>query len=202
MSPVTLYGRSSSHFTRVARIFAHELDVPYTLHVVRDLASCEAPDYGANPALKIPSLHDGAELRFGSLPIARALSARSARPLRVLWPEQLSSACAANAQELVLQAMATEVSLIVTTSSPSPWRDKLRRSLAGSLLWLDREWDAVHSELAARDLSFLEVTMFCLLTHLDFRQVMPVDDYRALRSFCDRWGERTSARATAYAFDA
>src|SRR5690554_2468986 len=41
-----IFGRSSSHFTRVTRIFAEELDVPYSLEVVRDLLSTDANDYG------------------------------------------------------------------------------------------------------------------------------------------------------------
>ena len=44
----TIIGRSSSHFTRVTRIFAAELGVPYTLQVVPDLLSCDAADYGGN----------------------------------------------------------------------------------------------------------------------------------------------------------
>ena len=52
-----------------------------------------------------------------------------------------------------------------------------------------------------RDLSFLEVSLFCLVEHLQFRQVVSLDPYPALRAFAQRFGARTSARATAYAFD-
>jgi len=53
MNKPTLVGRSSSHFTRVARIFCHELGVEHELRIVGDLMSADAGDYGGNPALKI-----------------------------------------------------------------------------------------------------------------------------------------------------
>jgi len=46
----TIIGRSSSSFTRVARIFAAELAIPYTFEIVRDLQSLVV-DAGAITAL-------------------------------------------------------------------------------------------------------------------------------------------------------
>ncbi|MFO0548774.1 MAG: hypothetical protein U0271_10325 [Polyangiaceae bacterium] len=58
-SPVpTLIGRSSSHFTRLTRVFAHELGVATVFRPVFDLASLDTAAYGENPALKIPILVD------------------------------------------------------------------------------------------------------------------------------------------------
>lgn len=48
-----LYGRSSSHFTRIPRIFAAELEVDVEFHLIRDLLSNDADDYGGNPALNL-----------------------------------------------------------------------------------------------------------------------------------------------------
>ena len=51
-----LYGRSSSHFTRIARIFAAELEVDVEFNPIRDLMSADPDDYGGHPALKMPTL--------------------------------------------------------------------------------------------------------------------------------------------------
>jgi hypothetical protein len=53
-----------------------------------------------------------------------------------------------------------------------------------------------------RGLSFLEVTSFCFVTHLDFRQVLDISGYTNLLAFCQRYGERESAHETGYKFDA
>ena len=55
---------------------------------------------------------------------------------------------------------------------------------------------------ADRDLSYLEATLFCLVTHLEFRGVVPVAPYPALANFCASFAQRASARETAYHFDA
>lgn len=205
-TPFTLVGRSSSHFTRVARMFAAELDVPCELHVVRDLLSVDAGDYGDNPALKIPSLQTAAGTWFGALAVTRAL-ARSARaPKLVLWPEDLTSPLASNAQELVLHAMSTGVGLVMsklgtTTDDATPAQRKMRASLEQTMAWLETNVDEALAMLPPRDLSFLEVSLFCLVEHLAFREVMDTAPFPALRAFCDRFAARASARATPYRFD-
>ena len=50
--------------------------------------------------------------------------------------------------------------------------------------------------------SFVEVALFCVVTHLPFRQIMDVAPYGRLGDFCKRFGERESARATEYRVDA
>src|SRR3954447_1075322 len=111
--PLTLVGRSSSHHTRIARIFAVELAVDCTLEVVRDLMSLDPADYAGNPALKLPNLRSDEGVWFGALPICRELARRSRGTVSVTWPEQLTGPLLANAQELTSQAMATEVGLIL-----------------------------------------------------------------------------------------
>jgi glutathione S-transferase len=222
---VTLVGRSSSVFTRVARIFAEELAVAYAFRVVPDLLSREPGDYGGNPALRLPVLETTQGAWFGALNICRQLRRLSTRPMAMAWPEDLASPLLANAQELTLQAMASEVTLIMNQlagTGESEHRRKLEDSLLGTLGWLDRNL-ALAREALARDalprevspggvvldgelpgahwLSYFEVTLFCLVTHLEFRSVVPTAGYPQLVEFCRDFGQRRSALDTPYRFD-
>jgi glutathione S-transferase len=214
---VVIVGRSSSHFTRVTRIFAAELGVDYSLRVVRDLLSVDPESYGGHPGLKVPVLQVNAETWFGSLNICRALarlskSSQSDQPCAasasklVIWPEDLQTTSLANAQELVLQAMATEVSLVMEraagAASDNQHQVKLRQVLANIMAWLEREATDLLTPLTPeRSLSYFEVTLFCLLTHLEFRELLPTREYGRLTEFAQRFSERASAEATKYRFD-
>ena len=201
----TLVGRSSSHFTRAVRIFARELGVDYTFRVVRDLLSTEPADYAGNPALRLPALETAEGVWFGSLNGCRALARLAERKLDIAWPEHLVSPVLANAQELTLQAMATEVALIMAKVSgagpETAHLTKLRRSLDNMMLWLDEQFPAIQRALPARELSYLEVTLFCLVTHLPFRELQPNVELGELERFAAEFGERPSARSTQYRFD-
>lgn len=202
-----LIGRSSSHFTRIARIFAAELGVDYTFQVVRDLMSSNPEDYGGNPALRIPVLKTPQGTWFGALNIARELWRRSSTRPRVIWPEDLDTPVLANAQELVLQSMATEVSLVMAkvgggASEGNAHQAKMRTQLINMLAWLDQNAQAVLAALPPqRDLSFLEVTLYCLVKHLEFREVLPTAPYAELNRFCQQFEARASIQATAFRFD-
>lgn len=101
--------------------------------------------------------------------------------------------------------MASEVSLIMAKVAGDARLvpAKVSRSIENSLDHLEQNVDAVLSALPAhRVLSFVEVALFCLVTHLPFRQVMDVSVWPRLGDFCKRFGERESARATEYRFDA
>jgi glutathione S-transferase len=201
-----LSGRSSSHFTRIPRIFAAELEVAYDFHIIRDLMSADPEDYGGNPALKLPTLRADDEIWFGSLNICRELARHSSVGLDILWPEDLASALHANAQEMTLQAMATEVGLIMGkaagVAADNPLQAKMRSSLLGTIDWLERNATAALVTLAPeRDLGYLEVSLFCLVEHLEFREVLSLDAYPALRAFGQRFAARSSAKATAFRFD-
>jgi glutathione S-transferase len=206
VDPPVLVGRSSSVFTRVARIFAAELGVDYALQVVPDLTSANAADYGDNPALKLPSLKTGQGILFGTLNICRELARLSTRRPRIVWPEGLERPLLANALELTLHAMATEVNLIMDkvagVSEDSGHYAKMRKSLLGAMTWLEDNVLAVRRTLPDRDLSYLEVALFCLVTHLEFRSVLPIGPYRQLNEFCQGFAARPSAEQTAYRFDA
>ena len=56
MNKVEIIGRQSSHFTRVTRMFAHELGVEVELVPIYDLTEADAAIYAGNPARKIPTL--------------------------------------------------------------------------------------------------------------------------------------------------
>jgi glutathione S-transferase len=213
--PLRIAGRSSAHFTRVARIFAHELGVEYELVPVRDLLSQTVSDYLGNPALRVPVLQTESGVWFGALNACRELARLAPRRLAIVWPEHSTDPDGANAQELVLQGMSTEVGMIMRAvaaphveaggdAAPLPdlYADKNRRSLGNSLAWLETKLPGVLQRLPAdRALSFLEVSAFCFLEHLEFREVFDTSEYLELRTFCRAFGERASARATAYRFD-
>lgn len=205
-TPNVIFGRSSSHFTRVTRIFAEELRAPYSLEVVRDLLSTNADDYGGNPALKVPVLTTGDSTLFGALNICRELARQSTRGARIVWPEDLASPLLANAQELIAHAMSAEVGLIMhkVVGGEGNARDqqKLLQGLLNSLTWLERHIEEVVRQLPAnRDVSYLEVTLHCLIEHLEFRNVLKIDRYTALRAFVGAFGQRESAKRTPYVFD-
>ncbi len=207
---VQLVGRSSSHFTRVAAIFAHELGVPFELVVVGDLTSLDAAVYGGHPARKVPTLRVGASVVFGAQNVCRRLAeiaGRGSDP-RVVWPERLTADVARNAQELTWLAMSAQVQLILGAglgklTPDNPFLVKTRAGLDGALAWLDeRLTEALDALPPDRDVSLLEVTTFCLVEHLDFRRTMPTDAYANLRRFAAEFAARPSARRTAYRYDA
>jgi len=201
-----LVGRTSSHFTRVTRIFAAEMRVDYSFRVAPDLMSLDSSDYGGNPALRLPTLRTLKGAWFGALNICRELSRQSIAQTRVVWPEDLDRPLLANAQELVLQAMSTEVALIMAGIAGEDLSGKqelkMRTSLVGSLRWLEESApEALAALPEGRDISYLEVTLFCLVTHLEFREVLASEGYPELNAFCQRFAARASAQTTPYRFD-
>lgn len=201
-----IIGRSSSHFTRITRIFAAEMRVDYSFRVVRDLMSTDPGDYGGNPALRIPSLQTPQGVWFGALNVCRELWRQSNPRPHVVWPEDLDQPVLANAQELVLQAMATEVTLIMSkvadANDSNAHHAKMRTALVNMMSWLENNVNAALAALPPqRDLSYLEVTLFCLVTHLEFRGVLPTASYAELNKFCQRFATRASIGETPFRFD-
>ncbi|HEX6274033.1 MAG TPA: glutathione S-transferase N-terminal domain-containing protein [Polyangiaceae bacterium] len=206
MTRVVLVGRSSSHFTRVARLFALELGVEHDFSPVYDIVSRDATTYSDNPALRVPSLRTENGTWFGSQFVCRELARRAARSVTVVWPEDLTDVASSNAQELVLETMAAEVTLVMARAAKldeaHAFLEKPRARIDASVLWLERELPGVLARLPERSLSFLEVTAFCLCTHLVFREVRSLDDCPRLSAFARAFGARESARLTEYRFDA
>ena len=203
---LTLIGRSSSSFTRVARIFAAELGVDYDFEVLRNLQTLDMASYGGNPALKIPSLRTRTATWFGAQNVCRELERIAGRKLRVVWSESFDEPLLANAHELVMHGMSTNVNVIMSgmaaAEADAAHRTKMEQSLRNTLTWLDTRMDAVLAALpVARDLSFLEVCLYCLVTHLDFRNVLPTAPYPELVAFAQDFGQRNSCQATPFRFD-
>jgi glutathione S-transferase len=203
-SLVTLIGRSSSHFTRIVRIYAAELGAPHHFEPVYDIKSTDARTY-ENPLLTVPSLRTPEGTWFGSQPAARELARRAGSPSGLVWPEDLTSPVASNAQEVTLSAMNTGVTVVLARGAQVGEGHALLvkplARLAGALEWLESNLDAAVASLPERRLSYLEVSAFCFLTHLGFRELGTLDGRPRLSAFCERFGARPSAQATPYRFD-
>lgn len=204
MTEPTLVGRSSSHYTRIARMFALDLGVPHTFRAVLDITAMDASAFADNPALKVPILVDERGPLFGTENICREIVRRSARASDVVLRGDVTERIVANAEELTLHTMSSGVSIIMsrmTSGASAP--PKLLRSVENSLRWLDENVEGVVASLpASRALSFVEVALYCCVTHLTFREVADVTPWKRLRDFCDRFGERESAKSTTYRVDA
>ena len=202
-----LTGRSASHFTRVARMIAHELAVPVEFEVIHDLMGLDPAPYGGHPALKLPTLHVAGAPVFGTDHICRTLAALAGRatdPRVVLGSDD---ALVRNAQELVWHAMAAQVQLVVGVQiaklpADNPFFAKAAAGLRGALAWLEAHHDELDAALPTpRDVSLYEVTLFCLLEHLAFRPTVALDDLPRLRAFAAAYATRPSAIATRFQFD-
>lgn len=206
---IRLVGRSGSHFTRVAAMFAHELRVPFELDIVHDLLSLDPAMYGGHPALKLPTLHVGDSALFGTENICRKLAelADRARDPRVVLPEHVTADLARSAQELAWHAMAVQVQLLVGIRFAKLPEDnvffaKAKAGMVGSLTWLDQHLErALDCLPAPRDVSVLELTLFCLVEHIVFRPTLPLDAYPTLRSFAATFAARESAQRTVFHAD-
>jgi glutathione S-transferase len=205
VASLVLVGRSSSHFTRIARMFGLELGVPFAFEPVYDITSTALGTFADNPTLRVPSLRTDSGTFFGSLNVSRELARRAGMEATVVWPEDLTEVAAANAQEIVLDTMAAEVTIITARLAKLPPGHALLTKqfarIEASVAWLERELPGVISRLPARSLSFLEVSAFCLCVHLPFREIRQIDDAPKLAAFARAFGERESARATEYRFD-
>lgn len=201
-----LVGRSSSHFTRLARLFAAELGVACTFVPVHDLASRDPADYAGNPALKLPVLVLAEGPVFGAENICHALVPLATAERSIVWTEQLPDLRARNAQGLVWHGMGAQVQWVFGTQvahlpAENVYFAKAADGFRNALAWLDANLEAVLHSLPPRDLSLLEASLFCLLEHLVFRDTLPVAPYRHLAAFAQAYRERPAAQATAYAFD-
>jgi hypothetical protein len=68
---------------------------------------------------------------------------------------------------------------------------------------LDEAIEKVVAELPPdRSVSFLEAALFCVVTHLEFREILDVAHLPRLGAFCSSFAARESARATPFHFDA
>ncbi len=190
-------------------MFAHELDVPFTLEVVHDLASVDAAAFGGNPMLKVPTLQVGTTSTFGTENICRSLVEHAGRSgdRRIVLAEHLADAVVRSAQELVWSAMLAQVQLrvgiaVANLPANNVFFVKAAAGLTGAFAWLEARLDDVLERLPApRDLSLLEVTSFCLIEHVAFRPTVSLEPFPRLREFATTFGARASARQTLFRFD-
>jgi glutathione S-transferase len=205
MTDLALVGRSSSHYTRTARIFALELGVPHAFRPVLDILSPDPATYADNPALKVPVLVDADGPLYGTENICRELARRSPLRSRTVLRGDLADRLVANAEEMTLHVMSSEVTLILAKMAGNDRLapPKVQRSLENALRYLDEHVDLALAALPSdRVLSFLEAALYAVVTHLPFRQVLDVAGYERLAAFCRSFGERESAHQTVYHFDA
>lgn len=203
---VTLLGRGSSHYTRVVRMLALELGVPYTLEPIHDLLSEDPAVFGGNPALKLPAVRIGGEVTWGSQNACRAIARLApGGEARVFWPEDARSPRLMNAHEVAAHAMAAQVEVVfhelVARRPPDAASRKRRASLLGCLAWLDAHLAAARAEIPRDRLPLLDLMVFALVEHLPFRNPLDLSAMPALRAFAEHLRDRPSARATPYAFD-
>ena len=207
MAPLQLFGRRSSHFTRVTRVFAEELGIPYEIVPIYDMKQRDATIYAENPALKLPTLRTAEGVVFGTENICRTLAEHAGNPTGIVWPEQLRGAMQRNAQEMVWHCMAAQVQMVVGTMIGKLPADNIYFAKAldgfkGALGWLDAHVGQVVAALpASRKLSLFEVTLFCTIEHLRFRPTLLIDDYSALVRFAGQFAARPSAACTPYEVD-
>ena len=205
MAELTLVGRSSSHFTRVARIFALELGVEHAFRPVLDLSVVDPGAYAGNPALKVPVLVDERGPLFGTENVCRELARRSGRRASVVLRGDVAERFVANAEELTVHVMSAEVSLIMAKVAGDARLapPKARASIEASLDWLEENLEATLGALPPdRSLSFVEAALFAVVRHLPFRDVLDVAPWPRLGAFCDRFEARAGAAATPYRYDA
>jgi glutathione S-transferase len=202
--PLTLIGRSSSHFTRVTRIFAAELGVKCGFEPVLDIQSTD-PQTFDNPLLTVPSLRTPEGTWFGSLPICRELARRSLSSVPLVWPEDHVEPLSSNAQEVTTSAMTAGVSVIMARGAglgdDHALLVKPRARLQAAIDWLEEHLDSVFATLPEKRLSFLEVSTYCFLTHLGLRELGSIANRPRLTAFCEAFGARPSAVQTPYFFD-
>jgi hypothetical protein len=207
METLSIAGRRSSHFTRMTLVFAETLGVAYELQPVYDMTALDPESYASNPALKLPILRRGETALFGALNICRAIAETAGASPTVVWPEELTDDASRNAQEFVWHGMAAQVQLILGTMiaklpADNVFFTKTRTGFEGALAWLDAHHGEVLLKLRPdRTLSVFEVSLFCLIDHIQWRKTLPFDRYPALSAFARSFASKPAAVRTAYAFD-
>jgi glutathione S-transferase len=207
MTTLQIIGRRSSHFTRLTRIFAEELNVPYEIVPIHDMAARNPEVYADNPALKLPILRTQGSVLFGAENICRALAELAEKSDQITWPEQLRDTISRNAQELVWHCMTAQVqivfgSVIAKLPAENIYFEKARAGFEGALTWLDANLaDALRALPQSRRLSLFEASLFCVIDHLHFRATIAVEKYSALASFTREFAIRPCAQSTRYEFD-
>lgn len=200
-----LFGRSGSHFTRLARMVAIEAGVELDFRVIGDIKSLEAEAYGGHPALKLPALVSDEGEVFGTPTICRRIVEASPTGFTLTWPEAMSPDLQV-AWELLHQAMLSQVQLafgITVAGLPADhlFFVKAAKGLEGAMTWLDARLPGLLRQLPG-GLSLFELALFCQLEHMAFRPTVPTGAWTTLETFRAGVALRPSAVATPLVFDA
>ena len=207
MSRLVLAGRSSSHFTRLARIFAIESGRDFDFELLEDLASTNAENYSGNPSLTIPVLLVDDQAVLGSVNICRKFAELSGQREHYSLPEDfIGCQLLQNAHELVMTGMSAQVTIVFSTLFAGIAREnslvmKSHERLNGLLAWLNTNWQEILAQLPQGTLSTIEVGLFCLLEHIDFRGTEGIFVGRELQEFVTNFGARQSAEDTPFKMD-
>lgn len=201
-----LIGRQSSHYTRVSRIFAHELGVDVRFTPIVDLMSVDAAVFAGNPTLRLPILRIDGEAVFGTSNICRVLARSAGREADVFWPEDADTPLLLNAHEVLASAMAVQVEVVMHERVAQRPADRVsikrKQGLVYSVRWLEDHLDAVQASLPGKPLRSFDIGLFCLVEHFPFRNPVDVSGMPRLAAFAAAFGQRASAQATPYLFDA
>ena len=122
----------------------------------------------------------------------------------VVWPQDADTLLL-NAHEILAHAMSAEVDVvlheIVERRPPDNASRKRRDSLIGCIAWLDAHLRQVRDALPAGSINMFEIGLFCLVSHLPFRNPVDLSAMPSLLAFERAFAARESARATPYRFD-
>ncbi len=207
MNDLVLVGRSSSHFTRFARIFAIEAECDFEFELLENLASSDIDYYSGNPSLTIPVLLVDGKPLLGSVNICRKFAELSGNRNHYSLPEDfIGRRLLQNSHELVMTGMSTQVTIVFSTlfAGISKDNDLVKKSharLNGLLAWMNLNLGEVLAQLPADGLSTIEAALFCLLEHIEFRSTEGIVIGEDLQKFVTEFGERKSAKSTKYKMD-
>jgi glutathione S-transferase len=196
MDKLQLYGTPLSHFTRKIRILLLELGVPFEFVRTPNLLEAEAPSYGANPLMRIPTLVHGGTTVIESDHIARYLVERFDPADR--FSVRAPSVAAMNRLAVLNGMMAHEVTLILARRGGLENLDgvayfrKLLRSIGSGLAWLDRELDP-----DAGGFDYVDIVTICLWEHIVHYQLVPgLEDHRRIAARAARFADRDAVAHT------
>ena len=184
-----LFGTPRSHFARIVRVVAHELDVPFTWVDVGNVGAVER--FGGNPLMEVPALVDGEQRVWGTQNACEYLVARAARdPLGV----RTTDWDARNLVHVVYGVMSAEVAMILAaragTPTDTPRFDKIRERLRTGLQYVDQHVSD------AGPLAFSQVCAVSMWEHLLACDNAASGDAPRLEALSARLRDRSSLAGT------
>jgi glutathione S-transferase len=160
---------------------------------IGDVAECNAPLFGPNPLMKVPTLVDGKTFIFESDHIAQYI-------VRTYDPSDRFRVLTTDSQELNARAvmngvMATEVELILAARTGMNTKshrrfDKMRESITAGLHWLNR-----HADIFPAEPTYLGFHLAAMWDHLELYAVCALE-FPNVREAAGRWNDLPYVAAT------